>query len=337
MLFKSPWDENGEDNSIFKFAYNRKKGGFKDIKLPDFPQFSIRNFLALCGAILLLWILSGFYKINEGEQAAVLRFGKYVRTSNPGLNFHIPYPIEAVIVESVSRSRRVEIGYRSNQYSNNRYKTLAHETKMLTGDENIIELNCDVMWHINNLEYYLFNIEHQEETVKTAAESAIREVIGETPIASALSNQKQEIATKIEELLQKTLDLYNSGIVVEMVQLLKAEPPEEVISAYRDVQTSRADKEREINEAIAYNNDVLPKARGDASKLIQSAEAYKEEVIARAEGDSKRFLAIYTQYTNQKDLTQSRLYLDAIEYVLANANKVIIGESLLPHISLEKK
>ncbi|MDX1924175.1 MAG: FtsH protease activity modulator HflK [Rickettsiaceae bacterium] len=334
---KSPWDEEDNDDGFFKSSKNKKNFGFDDIKFPDFKPFSPKNTVIVVVAIFILWIISGFYKINEGEEAAVLRFGKYVRTSTPGLNYRLPFPFEEVIIEPVSKSRRIEIGYRSNPYGGDKQKFVPHESKMLTGDENIIELNCDVMWHIDNLQFYLFNVSSPEETVKTSAESAIREVIGETPISSALSNQKQEIASKIEHLVQKTLDSYNSGITVEMVQLLKAEPPEEVISAYRDVQTSRADKEREINQAIAYNNDILPKARGDAAKLMQIAEGYKQEVISKAEGDSKRFLSIYAQYQVQKDLTKSRLYLDTMEEVLMNANKIIIGHSVLPHMALEKK
>ena len=336
MNFKSPWDEDNEGGA-FNFSSNKKKRNFTDMKMPEMPEFNPKH--ATYGAILLLilWVFSGFYKVNEGEEAAILRFGKYSRTANPGLNFHLPYPIEKAIIESVSRSRRVEIGYRSAQYASQNVKPHGHEGKMLTGDENIIELNCDVLWHISNLQNYLFNVAHPHETVKTSAESAIREIIGETPISSALSSQKQEITNKIESLLQRTLDSYNAGIVIEMVQLLKAEPPEEVISAYRDVQTSKADKEREINQALAYNNDVLPKARGDAAKLIQNAEAYKQETISKAEGDSKRFLSIYAQYLNQKELTKNRLYLDTIENVLTQSSKIIIADSLLPHIQLEKK
>jgi modulator of FtsH protease HflK len=334
---KSPWDNDDNDrkDDLFTFA-KKKQFSFNNYKMPDIFPFPLRTLVYILVACVFLWLSTGFYKVNEGEQAAVLRFGRYVRTASPGLNYHMPSPFEVVLIEPVSKSRRVEIGYRSNNYVD-KQKYVTHESKMLTGDENIIELNCDIMWHIDNLEHYLFNLSAPEDTVKTTAESAIREVIGETPIASALSSQKQEIATKIEALIQKTLDHYQSGIQIEMVQLLKAEPPEEVIEAYRDVQSSRADKEKEINQALAYNNDVLPKARGEAAKITQAAEAYKQEVISRATGDTQRFLLIYAQYQNQKLLTRDRLYLDTVEEVLKNTNKYVIGSEMLPHMAIGKK
>jgi membrane protease subunit HflK len=191
------------------------------------------------------------------------------------------------------------------------------------------------MWHINNLEEYVFNVLAPEETVKTAAESAIREVIGKTPIASVLSSQKQEIANKVAALTQKILDGYKVGVEIDQVQLLKAEPPSDVIDAYRDVQTSKADKEREINQAQAYNNDILPKARGDAAKLIQEAEGYKQEVISKAEGDASRFNAVLIQYQSAKQITKDRLYLDTVTEVMQGSNKVITSSGVLPHMAIK--
>lgn len=329
---KSPWEDDDNDGI---FQNSKKRYKINDFNLSTISPFSPKSAIFLAVLAILLWLGTGLYKVNEGEEAAVLRFGKYVRTASPGLNYHIPSPIEEVLVEPVTKSRRIEIGYRSNSFSEAQ-KFVAHESIMLTGDENIIDLNCDVMWHIKNLEEYLFNIASPEEAVKTASESAIREVIGETPIASVLSNLKQEIASKIEVLVQKTLDSYNTGIQIEMVQLLKAEPPTEVIDAYRDVQTSRADKEREINQALSYNNDILPKARGEAAKLLQFAEGYKQEVIAKAQGDSQRFLAFYSQYQNQPILTRERLYLDTMEEILKGSNKYVIGADMLPHMAIGK-
>ncbi|MDX1917089.1 MAG: FtsH protease activity modulator HflK [Rickettsiaceae bacterium] len=336
MYFKSPWDDDN-DSGIFKLNKKKSANGFKVPEFPEMPELNYKYIIYAACVLVFIWLVSGFYKVNEGEEAAVMRFGKYVRTAKPGLNYHLPYPVETVIIESVSLSRRAEIGYRSSQYNSQSPKSISNESKMLTGDENIIELNCDVLWHISDLEKFLFNLAHPEETVKASAESAIREVIGETPIVSALSSQKQEITRKVEVLLQKALDSYQSGITIEMVQLLKAEPPEEVISAYRDVQTSKADKQKEINQAIAYNNDILPKARGEAAKLIQAAEAYRQETISKAEGDSKRFVAIYSQYVNQKELTKNRLYLDSVEKILGESSKIIITNSVLPHLPLDKK
>jgi membrane protease subunit HflK len=333
---KSPWGDDNEENNDSFSSFGREKK-FQKFNIPELSPFSPKSFLWIIVGALLLWLATGFYKVNEGEEAAVLRFGRYVRTANAGLNYHLPYPFETVLVEGVTKSRRIEIGYRSNSFVNDSQKSVSHESKMLTGDENIIELTCDVMWHINDLSAYLFNIAAAEDAVKTAAESAIREVIGETPIASVLSSQKQEIATRIEDLVQKTLDSYTSGIEIEMVQLLRAEPPTEVIDAYRDVQTSRADKEREINQALTYNNDILPKARGEAAKLVQNAEAYKQEVISKAQGDSQRFLSVYAQYQMQRSLTRDRIYLDMMEEVLKGSNKYVVGADMLPHMAIGKK
>ncbi|MDX2049706.1 MAG: FtsH protease activity modulator HflK [Rickettsiaceae bacterium] len=333
---KSPWEDD-ERSDEFPAMRKSSRSNFPNFKIPDVGGVPPWLALGAVGVIFLIWLASGLYKISEGEESVVLRFGKYVRTEKPGLNYHLPWPFEEVIVEPISKSRRVEIGYRSSVYSPDKQKFIAHESKMLTGDENILSLHCDVLWHIRNLQDYVFNVLSPEDTVKAAAESAIREVIGETPIAYALSSQKQEIASKIETLVQKTLDSYDIGIDIEMVQLLKAEPPQEVISAYRDVQTSRADKEKEINQALAYNNDVLPKSRGEASKLVQLAEGYKQEVISKAQGDTKRFLAIYSEYVKNKRLIKDRLALETIEEVLASSTKYISGPNTLPHLAIDQK
>jgi modulator of FtsH protease HflK len=336
-MHKSPWedDDNTRDDSSV-FYKKRKKPFFDGQEMPKFPKFEPKMILYILLGILALWLSTGLYKVKEGEQAAILRFGKFVRVASPGLNYHLPSPIEIALIEPVNRSRRIEIGYRSNNFGGNSSQYLTQESIMLTGDENIIDLNCDVMWHINDLEKFLFNVASPSDAVKFAAESAIREVIGETPISSVLSNEKQQIAEKIEKLLQATLNSYNAGIEIEMVNLLKAEPPVEVIDSYRDVQTSRADKEREINQAIAYNNDVLPKARGESAKILQAAEGYKQERIAKAKGDSERFLAIYNQYSRNKNLTKDRLYLEAVEEILKNNDKFIVGTGAFPHFAIDK-
>ncbi|MCC8371868.1 MAG: FtsH protease activity modulator HflK [Rickettsia endosymbiont of Pseudomimeciton antennatum] len=342
ILKKSPWDDSEEEE---KSEYNiftrpRKKNKFNFHEF--FNNFGFNNNIMILVflSLVAIWFASGVYEVKEGEEAAVMRFGKFVRKGSPGLNYHLPMPFEQVVVEKVNQSRRIEIGYRST--SNLRpnidnTKAMTAESTMLTGDENIVALNCDVMWHISDLEKYIFNIVNPEDSVKTVAESAIREVIGNTPISSILSDQKQEITNKIEALTQKILDHYNAGVGIEKVQLLKAEPPAEVIDAYRDVQTSKADKEREINQAQSYNNDILPKARGEAAKIVQEAEGYRQEVISKAEGDSKRFAAIYTQYVANKSITKDRLYLEAVENVLMGTSKVIMGTNgVLPHMAIQQ-
>lgn len=337
---KSPWDDFEQESEDNIFTKKRKKDQFN---FDDF-KFNLNGKGVFIGIAILfsIWMASGIYEVKEGEQAIVIRFGKFHRTGMPGLNYHLPSPIEKKTVEKVDQSRRVEIGYRSTGRARIGGAVSARDVKteslMLTGDENIIELNVDAMWHIKDLSKYIFNIVDPQETVKAAAESAIREVIGNTPITSVLSNQKQAIAIKIETLMQQTLDQYESGVEIEQVKLLRAEPPKEVIAAYRDVQTAKADKEKVINEAEAYMNDILPRARGEAAKITQAAEGYKAEVISKAKGNSSRFNAIYKQYSASKDVTKSRLYLEAIESILQDSDKVIMGgEGMLPHMAVNQK
>ncbi|WP_341750660.1 FtsH protease activity modulator HflK [Candidatus Tisiphia endosymbiont of Sialis lutaria] len=342
ILKKSPWDDSEEEE---KSEYNiftrpRKKNKFNFHEF--FNNFGFNNniMILVFFSLVAIWFASGIYEVKEGEEAAVMRFGKFVRKGSPGLNYHLPMPFEQVIVEKVNQSRRIEIGYRSTSNlkpNMDNTKAITAESTMLTGDENIVALNCDVMWHISDLEKYIFNIVNPEESVKIVAESAIREVIGNTPISSILSDQKQEITNKIEALTREILVHYNAGVEIEKVQLLKAEPPIEVIDAYRDVQTSKADKEREINQALSYNNDILPKARGEAARILQEAEGYRQEVISKAEGDSKRFAAVYTQYVANKSITKDRLYLEAIEKILTDTSKVIMGTNgVLPHMAIQQ-
>jgi membrane protease subunit HflK len=343
-MSKSPWEDDDSTSSKENiFTKSRKKNTDPWTLLNDWNfNFNYNTIKVVIAAIFSIWILSGIYEVKEGEEAVIVRFGKFVRKGTAGLNYSMPYPIESRIIEKVNQSRRIEIGYRSSNGS--KYKSqdqnysssdFIAESIMLTGDENIIYLHCDVMWHINNLEHYIFNVVSPEDTVKTASESAIREIIGQTPIASVLSSQKQEIADKIASLTQKILEQYKIGVEIDQVQLLKAEPPAEVIDAYRDVQTSRADKEREINQAQAYNNDILPKARGEAAKILQEAEGYKQEIISKATGDASRFNSIYNQYILNPKVMKERLQLDAITEIMKGSKKVITN-GVLPHMSIDK-
>ena len=331
---KSPWDDFEPEENIFT---KKRKDQFN---LNNF-QFNFNKKTVFFAALVLLTMClsSGVYEVKEGEQAIVIRFGQFHRIGMPGLNYHFPNPIERIEKEEVDKSRRVEIGYRSTGRARTggavSSRDVKSESLMLTGDENIIELNVDTMWHIKDLSKYVFNIVNPRETVKAAAESAIREVIGNTPISSVLSNQKQMIAEKIEVLIQQTLDQYESGVEIEQVKLLRAEPPQEVIAAYRDVQTAKA---KVINESEAYQNDILPRARGEAAKIIQGSEGYKAEVIAKAKGNTSRFNSIYKQYAISKDVTKNRLYLEAIENILQDSDKVIMGgEGMLPHMAVNQK
>jgi modulator of FtsH protease HflK len=294
-------------------------------------------------AIVVIWLASGFYRVLPDEVGIVLRFGAYDRTTQPGLNYHLPSPIESVLTPSVTRVNRTEIGYRSGETQTAREpesSQVPEEALMLTGDENIVDINFTVFWVIKDAKDYLFNIRDPELTVKSASESAMREVIGETPIAQALAEGRAKIEAETRQLLQAILDSYGAGIEITQLQLQRVDPPAEVIDAFRDVQAALADRARLRNEAEAYRNSIVPIARGDAVRIEQEAQAYRLATVARAQGDAARFLSVYNAFKASQDVTAERLYLETIEQVLKNSNKIIIdksaqgGNGVLPYLPL---
>ncbi len=298
---------------------------------------SKRTALLIILAIFVLWMASGVYLVKSDEQGVVLRFGQYHRTTAPGLNYHFPYPFEAVLTPRVTVINRVEIGTRGNSERKQSNSNL-DERLMLTGDENIVDINFEVQWQIRSARDYLFNVRDPEMTVKTMAESAMREVIGRTPIAVALAEGKLEVAQSTKKLLQQALDEYKAGIDIVSVNLLDTDPPSQVIDAFRDVQTSRADMETARNQADAYRNDIVPRARGEAQKLVLDAEGYKQEVIARATGEASRFSAVYGEYKQAKDVTQKRMYLETMEEIMSGMTKIIVdgkgAQGVQPYLPL---
>ena len=293
-------------------------------------------------AIVVMWLASGFYRVLPDEVGVVLRFGAYNRTTQPGLNYHLPSPIEKVLTPSVTRVNRTEIGYRNAEGTAARGGTrqVPEEALMLTGDENIVDINFTVFWIIKDARAYLFNIRAPDATVNSAAESAMREVIGETPIAQALAEGRGKIETDTQHLLQGILDSYSAGIDVTQLQLLRVDPPAPVIDAFRDVQRALADREKLRNEAEAYRNDIIPRARGAAVGIKQEAEAFRQEIIARSQGDADRFTSVYRAFKAAQDVTLQRLYLETMEEILKSSNKVIIdksaegGNGVLPYLAL---
>jgi membrane protease subunit HflK len=284
--------------------------------------------LAVVG-MLALWGLTGIYKVDPDEIGVVLRFGKFVRTTQPGLNYHLPSPIETVRTPAVTRINRIELGYRSGAEPRRAGPGRGNdESLMLTGDENIIDVNFSVFWQINDPEKYLFAIRDPEGTVKMVAESAMREVIGQLPIRAPLFENRQAIGDSTRKRMQELLDQYGSGISVTQVQLLKADPPPEVIDAFNDVQRAKADQERLRNEADAYRNDIIPKARGESERIIQEAEAYKEQVTDLAQGEAKRFTSVYQTYKAAPEVTAKRLYIETIEHVLKDSQKIIVDPQI---------
>ena len=326
----------------FEELLRRGQDRFRRVLPPG--SFNNRRWIAI-GALVIIggWVASGIYTVDPDQVGVVLRFGAYNRTTEPGLNYHLPSPIEKVLTPSVTRVNRTEIGYRGAEASAIRgaaTRQVPEEALMLTGDENIVDINFTVFWVIKDAKAYLFNIRGPDATVKSAAESAMREVIGETPIAQALAEGRGKIETDTHSLLQAILNAYGAGIEVTQLQLLKVDPPGPVIDAFRDVQRALADRERLRNEAEAYRNDVIPRARGDAARIKQEAEAYRQEITARAQGDADRFNSVYRAFTAARDVTLERLYLETMEEVLKSSNKVIIdksaegGTGVLPYLPL---
>ena len=289
-----------------------------------------------------VWLGSGFYQVAPDEQGVELVFGKWTNVTEPGLNYNWPAPIGEVFKPKVTRVNRIEIGFRSagEGTRGTTPRQVSSESLMLTGDENIIDVNFVVLWVINDAGKFLFNIRDAGQSITDVAESAMREVIGKTNADRARAEGRLEVEIKSRELLQKTLDEYGAGVLITQLQLQKVDPPEAVIDAFRDVQRARADRERAINDAQGYANSIIPQARGEAAQLIQESNAYKAEIVARSQGDAERFLAVYEAYKTGRDVTVMRIYLETMEGIFKGMNKIIIDgksagtQGVLPYLPL---
>jgi membrane protease subunit HflK len=297
-----------------------------------------RGLLILIVVAIIAWLLSGFYRVEPDEQGVVLRFGRFVETTQPGLNYHMPYPIESVLTPKVTRVNRTDIGMQTLETRVGGQRDVPQESLMLTGDENIVDIDFSVFWVISNAGDYLFNIQNQEETIKAVAESAMREVIGRSDIQPILTGARQVTEGGVQELMQRTLDDYHAGVTITQVQLQKVDPPSQVIDAFRDVQAARADQERLQNEARSYANRIVPEARGQSAQIMQGAEAYKQRTVAEAEGQTSRFNQVLEEYHKAPDVTRKRLFLETMERVFGGTDKIIIdkqaGQGVVPYLPL---
>ncbi|WP_207481366.1 FtsH protease activity modulator HflK [Arenibaculum pallidiluteum] len=303
-----------------------------------------RGFVIIALLLVVAWAATGIYRVDSDEKGVVLRFGQWVRTEEPGLRYRLPYPIETVLLPKVTRVNRIEVGFLTGASDRRGIgeRDVPDESLMLTGDQNIIDIDFTVLWVIKDPGEFLFKIRDPENTVKKAAESAMREVIGQTDIQPALNEARQQIETQTRQTLQSMLDEYQSGIEITQVQLQKVDPPAPVVDAFNDVQRAAQDRERLRNEAEAYRNDVIPRARGEAERLIQEASAYREQVVSLAQGDAQRFTSVYEAYRASPDVTSRRIYLETMEQILRGTNKVIIdgqgtegGQSVVPYLPLD--
>jgi membrane protease subunit HflK len=293
---------------------------------------------------LAIWGVSGFYRVEPGELGVVLRFGQYVRDTLPGLNYHLPYPIESVLTPNIERINPINIGMRvvDDARRGTLMRDVPEESLMLTGDENIVDVDFTVLWKIqpDGAANYLFNIQNPEHTVKAVAESAMREVIGHSNIQPVLTGARQNIETAVQDLMQRTLDEYGAGILITQVQMQKVDPPTQVIDAFRDVQAARADLERAQNEAQTYANRVVPEARGRVAQITQAAEAYRQQTVAEATGQTSRFLQVFEEYKKAPDVTRQRMYLETMERILGGTDKFIIDSGstsgVVPYLPLNE-
>jgi membrane protease subunit HflK len=296
---------------------------------------------------LFLWGISGFFVVQPGELGVVMRFGKYVRDAPAGWGYTWPYPVGAVQKVNIERINRIDIGMRivDDARRGTTSRDVPEESLMLTGDENIVDVDFAVLWKIKpdrGAGQFLFNIQYPEGTVKAVAESAMREVVGRSNIQPILTGARQNIENAVQELMQKTLDEYQSGILITQVQMQKVDPPAQVIDSFRDVQAARADLERAQNEAQTYANRVVPEARGRAAQIIQNAEGYREQTVAEATGQTARFNQVYQEYAKAPQVTRQRMYLETMERLLGGTEKIILdsggsgGQGVIPYLSLDQ-
>ncbi len=293
--------------------------GDKEVDLPSI------GLMPILGIGLVLWLLTGVYVVGPDEVGVVQTFGKHTRVTQSGLNYHLPFPIETVQTPKVTEVKRVEIGFRS--MGKNQFRAIEKESLMLTGDENIVDAELIVQYKIKDAVNYLFNFVRPELTVREAAEASLRTIIGRHKIDEALTSGKFMIQEETKELLQSIMDKYETGILIVAVQLQDVSPPKQVIAAFKDVASAKEDKNRMINQAEGYRNDVIPKARGEAQAMIREAEGFRESRIKRSEGDVAKFNAMLVEYKKAKDVTRKRMYLETMEEVLPNIEKYIIPES----------
>jgi membrane protease subunit HflK len=288
----------------------------------------------LLALVVVVWLASGFYIVDASQRGVVLEFGRYKESTDPGLRWRLPYPIQAHELVNISGVRTIEIGYRGSEKNK-----VLKEALMLTDDENIINIQFAVQWFLNDPVEYVFNNRHPDDAVMQVAETAIREIVGKNKMDFVLYEGREQVAVNAAKLMQEILDRYKTGILISKVTMQNAQPPEQVQAAFDDAVKASQDRERQKNEGQAYANDVIPKARGTSARLLEEAEGYKKRVIATAEGDGSRFRQIYTEYAKAPEVTRSRMYLDTMQQVYAGTSKVLIdarGQGNLLYLPLDK-
>lgn len=319
----------------------RAQQNFRSVMPGEFNSGSIIGIVAL--VVVALWLASGFFIVNPGDNVVIQRFGAWVRTvDKEGLGYHFPAPIETAETVKVNELRSMNIGFTEafSRTGERGQRDIPEESLMLTSDRNIIDLNIVLQWSIKSAEDFVFNIEDQENTIKQVAQSAIRDIVGQTEMFPIITNKREEVAAKTKAIIQQNLDEYKSGVAISQVLIKKAEVHPEVQDAFQDVQSAKQDAEDVQNRAEAYREDILPKARGLATQMNREAEGYKQSSIAKAKGDADRFNSVYEAYLGGKDVTKERIYIETMEEVLKNAQKIILdkegGSGVVPYLPLDQ-
>jgi membrane protease subunit HflK len=317
----------------------RSREGLKQVMPGGAGPPGLLIFLAALAAALFVAYFAFFFIVKVDEVGVVMRFGKFDREVRPGLHFRLPYPIEEVRLPKVTAQNIIEIGFEPARGGRGG-RDVPTESLMLTGDENIVVVGFVVRWRINDAQKYLFNIQKPDETVKEVAESAMREVVGQSEIKPLITEARFQTESAVQKLMQEVLDYYGTGITIEQVTMQKSEPPPQVIDAFLDVQNAQADKAKYQNDAFAYANKVVPEARGEADRIVLGAQGYKQQAVAEAKGQTARFLKVYEEYKKAPDVTRKRLYLETMERVLGGADKIIVdgktGPGVVPYLPLDQ-
>lgn len=299
-----------------------RKVVFGDVEINIPEKLLSVGVIPIIAVVLILWLLTGVYSVGPDEVGVVRTFGKVTRVAQPGLHYHLPFPMEEVDTPKVTEVKRTEIGFR--HIGKQQFRKVESESLMLTGDENIVDAEMIVQYKIKDAEKYLFNFIGPELTMREASESALRTVIGQHSIDEALTTGKFQIQEETKELIQQIVDKYETGILIVAVQLQSVSPPREVAASFKDVASAKEDKNRKINQAQGYRNDIIPKARGEAQAMLRESEGFKEARVKRAEGDVAKFRAMLVEYRKAKDVTRKRLYLEAMEEILPGVKKYIV-------------
>ena len=337
----NPWGGGSSGNKDLEDSIKKAKEKFGKFKIGG-P----RNLSILIVVALLIWLATGFYRVEPDEQGIELLFGKWNQmTTEPGLHYFFPTPIGKTMTPKVESIRKINVGYRSASElgfsSNSSDRNVLEESLMLTGDQNIVDVNFTVLYKIKDAGKFLFKLRNPETTVKDMSESVLREIVGQRDLEFLLTGGRQEVEQVVRSDLQDILDEYESGILVQSIQLQSVNPPALVIDAFDEVQRARQDKEKLVNEANSYMNKIVPNARGDAAKLVQEATAYKEQVIKQAEGVAQNFIDVYNSYKDAKYVTRQRIYLETLTEVLEGPNKIILdstgeGQGVVPYLPLNE-